>query len=94
MLFVLYFFLIFRLGIDFLFDVVAFMSASNIKENGAFNENAVSSIADVSFELVLGAAFIALTIYLTRPAVRGEICEMWEKKWVTAGQDGDSRPGT
>ena len=78
----------------FLFDVVAFMSASNIKENGAFNENAISSIADVSFELVLGAAFIALTIYLTRPAVRGEICEMWEKKWVTAGQDGDSRPGT
>ncbi len=64
-----------------LYDIVAFTDTSNIGEGGVFKPTATITLQDQIFSMVLRVVYIALAIYLTRPAVRGEIYEIWAKKW-------------
>ena len=63
-------------------DIIAFTSVSTIAEGGSYKSTATVSYADLWSQILLTVAFLAAAIYLTRPAVREEICVMWEKKWI------------
>ena len=65
----------------FLYDVVAFTDTARIGEGGAFKPNAVTTVKDIVFEIVLDVIYISATIYLTRPAAREQISDLWNKKW-------------
>lgn len=64
-----------------LYDIVAFTDVAKIGEGGTFRPEAAFVLEEKILEIVLDVIYIALTIYLTRPAVQGQIKEMWDKKW-------------
>lgn len=67
--------------IHFLYDIIAFMDVSKMQEGGTYNKTASTTVPERIFQLIISIIFLALAVYLTRPAVREDIYRIWRKKW-------------
>ena len=79
------------------YDIIALTDTTSIGDDGAFKPTATVSTEDLIFMMVARVFYLALTIYLTRPAVREEIYEIWSKKWhknVTEDKGSDTEEAT
>lgn len=65
--------------VHFLFDVYAFTNADVVNDSGVMA--AAATTRDVVITVVLFVIQIGIAAYLLRKSVRGEILEVWEKKW-------------
>ncbi len=64
-----------------LYDLVALTDTSNVGEDGIIKSDATISLEDFIFSMVFRVIFLAIALYLTRPAVREEIYQIWSQKW-------------
>ena len=79
------------------YDIIALTDTTSIGDDGAFKPTATVSTEDLIFMMVARVFYLALTIYLTRPAVREEIYDIWSKKWhknVTEDKGSDTEEAT
>lgn len=63
-------------------DIIAFTDVSAMGENGiTYTGSMTLSVFDIVSTLVLDTALVVIAVYLTRPAVRPQIRQIWEQKW-------------
>lgn len=66
-------------------DIIAFTDVSAMGENGiTYTGSMTISVFDIVSTLALDAVLVAIALYLTRPSVRAQILEVWDRKWNRA----------
>lgn len=67
--------------LHFINDVIAFLDLSQFSDGGVFSDGSMLTTADIVTGIVSVIVFVVVGIYAIRPAKRGEIIELWSKKW-------------
>ena len=62
-------------------DIAAFMDRSSFGEGGAYKSSTGLTASGAAEGAVLSLLFLAAALWLIRPSVRGEIAELWDRKW-------------
>ncbi len=74
--------------IHFLYDVYALMNADSVTETGIM-EGALSG-RDVFINILLFVIEVTIACFLLRKAVRGDIIDVWKKKWNKQAKEPES----